>query len=164
METNNPIKYGFFAQVFILFGVYVLLLMLLALIFGDGAKDVSTLFSFASDGLAITTLLQFLLNSILLTFLKTIFFSHKVFKNMMALWRTILLLLSILITTILFVAIFDWFSFDNLYGWVGFFLCFGGCFLISFLFMIIKTRLDNKKYNELLSNYKNIHGGEHDES
>lgn len=162
MKNKIIIKYNFIAQVFILFAVDILFLMLLASIFGNEAKEISNLYQFGSKGLAISTMLQFLLNAVVIIFLKSLFFSGKLFKNMMTLWRTVFLLLSILVFNILFIIFFNWFPMNNVYAWTGFFLCFGGGFIISTSFMIIKTKLENKKYNELLSSYKDQHGMEND--
>ncbi len=159
MEHTNQNKYNFLAQVFILFAFDVIFLMIIATLFGDGAKEVSKLYSLGSKGLSIQTLLQFLLSSFVVIFFKTLFFSERIFKNMLTLWRTVLMLFFILSSVILFIIIFDWFSLDNLAGWIGFSICFVIGFVGSMLFMLIKTRMENKKYNELLSDYKNNHRG-----
>ncbi len=160
MEQKFKRKYNFITQVLILFAVDVLLLILLASLFGDGANKISNLYKFGSKGLAISTLLQFLLSSTIIISLKALFFSEKLFKNMMTLWRSVLLLLSTLISSIILIIVFDWAPLDYPYAWIGFFTCFGSCFIICTLFMIIRTKLESKKYDELLSFYKNQHGGE----
>lgn len=162
MEQKLKRRYNFFAQVLILFAVDVLFLIVIASLFGDGASKISSMYQFGSKGLAITTLLQFLLSSFIIILLKTLLFSEKLLKNMMTVWRAILLLLSILVSIILLIIIFDWFSLDNAYAWAGFFTFFGIGFLVSTLFMIIRTKLESRKYDELLSYYKNQHGGEND--
>lgn len=160
MDNRNQRKYSFIAQVLILFGVDILLLMILALVFGDGARQISNMFQLGSKGLALSTLLQFFLSSVVIISFKTLFFSDKLFKKLLTLWRTILMLFCILLSHILFIIIFHWFPFDNLYAWAGFLLGFGGGFIVCTAFMLIKTRLENRKYNELLTFYKDQHGGE----
>lgn len=157
MEQRNSIKYNFIAQVFILFAFDVIFLMAMAILFGDGAKEISKIYSLGSKGLSINTLLQFLLSSFVVIFFKTIFFSEHCFKNMMALWRTVLMLFSILTTIIVFIIVFDWFPLNNLEAWTGFILCFVLGFFGSVTFMLVKTKIDNKRYDELLLNYKNQH-------
>lgn len=158
MESKNQNKYGFIAQVLILFAVSILFLMMNVTIFGEEANGLSTMFQIGSKGLAISTLLQFLISSTVIIFFKTLLFSEKIIKTMMTLWRTILFLLSILLSFIMFIIIFDWFPLDNLSAWCGFFIYFGGGFIVSTTFMIVKTKLDSKKYDELLLNYKNQRG------
>jgi hypothetical protein len=162
MENRNQKKYNFIAQVLILFAVDVLFLILIASLFGDGAKEISNMYQFGSKGLATSTLLQFLLSSVFVIFFKSLFFSERIIKSMLTLWRAVLLLLSILLSMILFIIIFHWFPIDNFNAWTGFFVCFGGGFVVSTAYMIIKTKRDNRKYNELLSNYKNQHEGDSD--
>lgn len=154
---NNRNKYNFITQVLILFAFDVLFLLMVAAIAGNKAKEVSTMFQLGSKGLALSTLLQFLLNAIIAISLKTIFFSDKLIKNMMALWRSVFLLASVLASTILFIIIFHWFQISNLFAWISFIICFAGCFTLCSLYMIIKNKLDNRKYNKLLSSYKDQH-------
>jgi hypothetical protein len=132
----------------------ILMLMLIAALFGEKTREISTMFQFGSKGLASITLLQFLLSAASINLLMNLFFSERIFKHMMALWRTIAMLLSILILHIVFILLFGWFAYNNSLGWAGFFICFGGGFLIGSTVMIIKTKLDSKRYDELLHEYK----------
>lgn len=154
MERRSLFNYDFVSQVLILFSIDVLCLMAIGSIFGDDAKNVSTLFQFGSHGLAVSTLMQFLFCAVIIIVLKEIFSSDRIFKNMMSLWRTIFMLFSVLIVIIGFIIVFDWFKLNNYYAWIGFAICFGGGFIISTLVMIIKTRWESKKYDKLLFNYK----------
>ncbi len=163
MNHKNPEKYNFIAQVMILFAVDVIFLMMIASIFGEGAKEVSKLYALGSKGLSISTLSQFLLSSVVIIFFKTLFYSDRIIKNMMALWRTILMLFCILSSIIAFIIVFDWFKLNNVEAWIGFIISFVLGFFGSMSFMIIKTRMDSKKYDELLLNYKNEHGGAENE-
>jgi hypothetical protein len=160
MASKNNSKYGFVAQTLILFAVNILLLMLFAWFVGDGAKAISPLYQMGSEGLAITTMLQFLLSSAVITALKYFFFSDLFFKKLMALWRTILMMFSVLMVSILFIIIFHWFPLNYGYAWAAFLLCFGGSCTLTSLFMIVKTKLEGKRYDELLSDYKDQHGGD----
>lgn len=163
MENNLRKKYSIVSQILIMFAVDILFLSVIAYVSGDDAQAISTMFQFGSKGLALSTIFQFLLSSIAIILFKTLFFSEKIFRSMMTLWRTILLLLSILITMTIFIRVFNWFPLRNLQAWGGFFICFGGGFIASSGFMVLKTKLDNKKYDRLLSAYKNQHGGGTDE-
>jgi hypothetical protein len=159
MENRKPSNYNFITQVLLLFAFDVLFLMINAKIFGEGAQTISNLYQFGSKGLSIDTLLQFLLSSVVIIFFKSLFMSERYFKNVMMLWRTIFMLFCILSSVIVFIIVFRWFPLDNVSAWTGFILCFVIGFFGSTLFMIIKTKRANKKYDELLSNYQNQHGG-----
>jgi hypothetical protein len=165
MEQKNKKSNYFITQVLILFAVNILMLIVFLCIFGDRAKNLSSIYQLGSQGLAVSTMLQFLLSSVVIISLQHLFFSEKISKKMTALWRTILFLFSILAFMVLFIIIFDWFPLNNLYAWLGFLTCFVGGFVIGTSTMIIKTKLDNRRYNALLSLYKDQHkGDDEDES
>lgn len=163
MGPINNKKYGFVAQTLILFSVNILTLMLLAGLFGNGAKTISPLYQMGSKGLATSTMLQFLLSSVTIVALKSLFYSERFFKKLMTLWRTVLMLFGVLVMSVLFILIFHWFPLDNNLAWAGFLICFGGSCTLASLFMIIRTKLESKRYDELLSNYKDQHGGDMNE-
>ena len=154
MMTYRNFLLRFLSQTLTLFGVNILLLLILAKAFGDGAKTISSLYQFGASGLAASTILQFLLSSALIIAFKYLFYSERIFKKLMTLWRTILMLFSVLLTNIVFIYLFDWFSFENASGWIGFILCFTAGCVFGALVLIIKTRLESKQYEELLANYK----------
>jgi magnesium-transporting ATPase (P-type) len=152
-HKQNPII-AFLSQTMILFAVIILILVLLASLFGDGAQELSSLYQLGSKGLATSTILQFLLSSAVIITLKNFFFSEIIFKKLLSLWRTVLSLFSILIANIIFIVIFDWFTLKNAAAWAGFLICFGGGCILGSLFMIIKTKIENKQYDNLLNSYK----------
>lgn len=160
MGHKNNSKYGFVAQTLILFAVNILMLMLLAHFVGDGARTISPLYRMGSGGLATATMLQFLLSSAVIIALKNFIYSERYFKKLMTLWRTVIMLFGVLVISILFILIFHWFPLDAGFAWAGFFICFGGSFIAASLFMIVKTKLESRRYDELLSDYKDQHGGD----
>ncbi|HHV09303.1 MAG TPA: hypothetical protein GXX75_03360 [Clostridiales bacterium] len=154
MEHKHNSFFQFIAWTLILFAADILMMMLIAALFGEMTKGMSTMFQFGSKGLASTTMLQFLLSAAVTVLLKNLFYSDLISKKMMALWRTILMLLSILLVHMVFILLFGWFRYDNHLAWAGFFICFGGGFLIGSSAMILKTKLDSRRYDELLYFYK----------
>lgn len=154
MEYKQNSFFQFISWTFILFAADILMMIIIAALFGEQAKNMSTMFQFGSKGLASTTMLQFLLSACVSVLLKDFFFSEHIIKNMMALWRTIFMLLSILFFHIILILLFGWFHYDNMIAWASFFICFGGCFLLCSLVMILKTKLESNRYDELLNIYK----------
>lgn len=163
MEHKQNSVFQFISWTLILFAADILMMIIIAALFGDDANGLSTMFQYGSKGLASTTMLQFLLSASVSVLLKDFFFSERILKNMMALWRTIFMLLSILIIHIVFILLFGWFHYDNMLAWACFFICFGGSFLICSLVMILKTKLESKRYDELLNFYKEQRKGDEDE-
>lgn len=163
MEHKHSTFFRFISWTLILFAMDLLMMMLLAALFGEGAKEVSTMFQFGSKGLASTTMLQFLLSACVTTLIKDFFYSERIFKHMLSLWRSIFMLLTILIFHIAFILLFGWFHYDNKLAWASFFICFGGGFVIGSTVMILKTKLESKRYDELLHFYKEQREDEEDE-
>lgn len=157
MTKWHKILQEFITQTLILFAISILLLTLLAALFGDSAKEISPLYQMGSEGLASTTILEFLLSSAVITALKEFFFSELVFKKLMTLWRTVFMLFSLLIASIIFIIAFGWFPLDYAMGWAGFLICFGGSCLVISVFLIIKTKMESRRYEVLLDDYKKKH-------
>ncbi|WP_395019007.1 hypothetical protein [Robinsoniella peoriensis] len=80
--------------------------------------------------------------------------SAKIFQNVMMLWRTVIMVVLSVLVILIFVICFGWFPLDFWPAWVGFFISFGLCFLGSTILMVIKTKLEQKKYDRLLKVYK----------
>lgn len=153
MRRNILSIYHFIIEIFIIFSVMVLFISISGVVMGDYASKYS-LYQLGNKGIAYETLFQILAIAIMISVLEIVFISEKIIKNLMTLWRTILFLASILLVMIGFILIFDWFPATDPLPWISFLISFGGCFIISSIFMIIKTRVDNEKYDRLLSEYK----------
>ncbi len=152
--------YKFISQVLIIFSVTLLFITFNGIFAGESAREYSTMFSLGSKGIAFDTVLQVLLSSIIVSLINNIFFSEKLFKNMMTLWKSVLMIVTIIIVTVIFVICFEWFPINLIEAWVGFFVSFGGFFLVSTVIMVTKTKREAKKYDELLESYKKRHNKE----
>lgn len=157
MNEKNKEIFDFAAQTLILFAFSILIMVILASLYGESAKNMSPLFQLGSKGLASSTIMQFLLSSVIITALKKFFFSERIFKRLMTLWRTVLMLFGILVFSVIFIIIFNWFPLDYVMGWAGFIICFGGSCVIISAFLIIKTKIDSRRYKALLDDYKRKH-------
>jgi len=157
MENKITFKYGFINQILIIFSTGILFLTIIGGLIGDSAKQSSTMFSLGSEGLSFSVILQFLAVAVMIAALKEFIYSEKFLKNMMALWRTVIFLFSIIVIIIGFIIAFGWFPVESVDGWIGFFVSFGVCFIISTLSMVIRTRLESRKYEESFEKYKREH-------
>lgn len=160
MMNKRSSFFSFAAQSLILFAVTILLLMLLAYFVGDEAKEFSPLYQMGSKGLASVTILQFLLTSTVINAIKEFFFSDRVFKRLMALWRAVFMLFSVLVASVIFIIIFHWFPLNFGLAWISFLICFGGSCIFASIIMIIKTKMEGNRYDELLGKYKEQHKGD----
>ena len=157
MENKITFKYGFLNQILIIFSTGILFLTIIGGLIGDSAKRSSTMFSLGNEGLSFSVILQFLAVAVMIAALKEFIYSEKLLKNMMTLWKTVIFLFSIIVIIIGFIIVFGWFPVNNVEGWIGFFLSFGVCFLISTLSMVIRTKLESRKYEESFERYKKEH-------
>lgn len=162
MENKNNTIFTFLNRTLVLFSIDILMLMLLAHIVGDDARSVSTMYQLGSTGLATSSMLQFLLGAATVSALQMFFYSERIFKRLMTIWRAAFLLIGILITHIFYIIGFGWFSFKQVYAWVAFIICLIVGFFSGLLFMVIKTKIENRQYKKLLKEYKKEHEGEDD--
>lgn len=145
--------YNFIKQSLFIFSVMALFISAAGVFIGDEGKGCS-FYRLGKAGIPYDAIFQIVIVSILITAFNMIIFSERIFKNLMALWRTILLLASIILIIIGAVLLFDWFPANDPMPWIAFFISFGGCFALSTIVMLIKTRLENEKYERLLTRYK----------
>lgn len=153
MERKKTI-FDFFGQILTTFGVAVLLLTGLAALVGEDAKSISNIFQYGSDGIAVPTLLQFLLLCTLIAALREFFFSKRIFPSLSIVLRSLLLILCTFAVMAAFIIRFRWFDPEL---WVAWLLCaisFLTCFLASTGLMVLKTRLETKKMQAALKAFQ----------
>ena len=153
MEKKVTI-FSFLAEALVIFSVGIIFITLCTFFIGSDAQDSSSLFTQSSKGVSNTTILQFLLFSMIIEFLNKFWYSERLAAKMMVLLRTILLLLSIVVVVAIFSALFGWFMINNIHAWIGFLIIFAIFFAMSVFIMVIKTNMENKKVEEGLTNYK----------
>jgi len=109
------------------------------------------------QGLYFPIIAQLLAFCIIVSIMEIVITSDLLFKNMLLLWRYILLLFLTLVTCGIFVIVFDWFSIDNWVAWTGLMTTLTVFFVIGTVPMIVKTKLEDRRYHKLLSDYKSKH-------
>ena len=162
-EGKNRV-FEFVSKVLVTFAATIIAISATGMIVGhyfEEAREISTLFRLGTEGLPYTVILQLFCWSILITGCSFLLFSDLLFKRMMILWRIALLLLAVFLIGAVFSAVFGWIPVDAWQAWIGFGICTGICFSVSIALMLLKTHLDGKKYEKLLTNYKARHGAGH---
>ena len=152
MEDRKTV-FEYIAQLFTSFGIMVLIFIVINLIIGNEARNLSTLFAMGSAGLASATLLELLLLAVIITVAQNIFLSDILIKNMALLVRNILFFVTIMIAIAVFVIIFGWFPIYNAAAWIGFIVSFAVCTAISAFIMRLEEKAENKKMQEALKKY-----------
>ena len=150
-EENNEIFVGgYIPRCLVTYGVTILAVMITGRLFGEEAKNFSTMYQLGSQGLAYSTLLQLFASSAAMSLV----FELKFIKNMMFLWRAAIIITSITAIVILFAWMFAWFPMNDPYAWIGFLVSYGSCALLSTASVLISVKWKKKKYEKLLKAYK----------
>ena len=153
MEERKTI-FDYIGQIFMIFGITICILNVFCVLFGEDAKEYSTMFSLGKEGLAVPIMLQFLLVSACTVANRFLFFTETFIKNMTVPLRTVWMIVVEVAMMAVFIIIFGWFPTDMWLPWVMFLLCFGICFMISLAVTVIKTRVENRKMEEALARLK----------
>lgn len=136
----------------IAFAVFILVLSICAQFMGNESEILEmSLYQLGNQGIAIETIFQGFLLSLAVSCINEIV---DLFHSMLVLWKTILRVVLITLTAVLFIIYFDWFPSDLLEAWVGFGLSFMLCFTIACCFMVYKTKKENEEYQRLFEQFK----------
>lgn len=137
-----------------IFGFSMAVQSIFCLLFGEDAKEFSTMFCLGREGLSLALMWQFLLISVLIVFWRFLFFTETVFKNLSMTGRTAGMVAAVLLTAIVFILLFDWFPADMWQPWGMFLLCFGICFTVSAAIADRLEKTENRKMEEALQRAK----------
>jgi len=155
MEEKKNTVGIFFHHVFVIFGMSIIGLTVNGWLYSrDFFGYFTEGFAMGRDGLPYESIAQFLGLSVVMALLVTLLTEDIVLKKVMLLWRIALLLVLCIISCITFAAVFGWFPTDYWQPWAVFIALFTVLFLIGFSGMYVKTKVEDKKYEELLSDYK----------
>lgn len=149
MEERKTI-FDYIGQVFMIFGFTMLILVVFCLLFGESAKEYSTMFSFGKEGISVETMMQFLLASVFTVTLRWLLFTDVLIKNMSVPLRAVGMVLSELFVIIILILLFGWFPTDEWLPWVMFFVSFTVCFAVSVTVTVFRERMENKRMEEAL--------------
>ncbi len=153
MERENTI-FDFFAQIFFIFGVTVVCLMVIVMIFGAQGDGISTIFAYANKAISLATLAQYFGMSILITILRWLFFSDLLIKNWKLVARVSAMFVCIVVMIAVFTMAFGWFPVNNFLAWTMFFGSFLLCSIVSVCLSVLKERKENEKMQNMLERLK----------
>jgi len=142
------------------FTLTVLTLSIAGMIFAGldpNLPEVCSLFALAPLGLTYNAVLQIAGLSVIIAAISAFLFSEQFLYKMRFFWRINLLLLMVMIVVSSFAVIFKWFPMNQPAVWFQFFISTFIFSLISIGLSLFKLKLEGKKYNKLLENYKARH-------
>lgn len=151
---NKPTILDYLTQVFMIFGIAVLTLNIFCLLFGDSAREISTIFALGSTGLTVTTSFQFLLAIGITILFRFIFMTDILIKKMPLAARIITMFAAAFLNIMVFVILCGWFPIDNLTAWIMFLISFAISCAISTAVSLLKEKMENRKLAEALNRLK----------
>ena len=153
MKENTTI-FDHIGNILNTFGVSVLVLLFVCGVFGDDAREMSSMFQLGSKGLALETMLQYLAVAVVIEIIRSFFFSDRFIKNASNTLRSGGMVFTIIMVVVLFIIAFDWFPVNKALPWIMFLVSFGICFSIGLWISNIQEKLENKKMEEGLERLK----------
>jgi magnesium-transporting ATPase (P-type) len=126
--------------------------------YSSEARDYSSLYVPGEAGLTFNAVFQIICLSLVMSLFSLLLFSDFVQIKIRFFFRGLLLLLATLAASSIFAAVFKWFPNSNLLSWLGFILSTIFCFAVCFILTLLKMKLEGKRYDKLLANYKKLHG------
>ena len=119
--------------------------------------DISTLFALKGMGLPYSSIVQIAGLSFILAVFCVLITSGRFLVKTRFLLRIFLFLLVTFCTTSIFAIVFKWFPADNALAWISYALSSIICFAVASGITILRFKLEDKKYNKLLKNFKARH-------
>jgi len=118
----------------------------------DEIREMGGIMELAGIGISYAAIGQLILFSALLTCVE--FILNKKLKRVLLMWHYVLRLTFIIVATVIFIIVFKWFPLDSGEAWISFIGAFFICLVGGTLFMVIKTKMDDRKYGKQLLEYK----------
>lgn len=152
--NNKPTIFDYLSQVFMIYGITVLILNIFCLIFGEAARDYSTIFSMGSSGLSIKTMLQFLLAIAITILFRSAFMTDILIKKMPITARIVAMFIAAFLNIMVFVLLCDWFPLNDPAAWTMFIISFAVSCTVSTLISVCKEKYENRQLSEALQKLK----------
>lgn len=146
--------FDYFTQTFMIYGITVVLLNIFCLLFGEGAREYSSIFAIGREGLSIVTMLQFLLAIAITVALRFVFMTDYIIKKMPLPLRIILMFAAVFVLIVAFVAVCGWFPVNEPKAWLMFIVCFVVSCAASTLISSLRDKQENKKLEKAIEKYK----------
>lgn len=153
IKKNSIFDYA--VHTMVIWGISILSICLFSVLFGENAREKSTLFQLGSRGISLETLMQFLVLAIVITGVRWLFFTDILFKRLTVLFRSIWMLTCVIMSVGVLSAIWQWFPVNQVLPWVMFIACFLVCACISVIVFVLKERSDNRRMQDALERLKN---------
>lgn len=146
MRRNNTLLL-YLRSTLTLFGFTMVVLNVFCLLFGDSAREYASIFRLGSAGVPAAGAFQMLAALALIEAARFLFFTDVLFREMRTWMRLVGLLCACIGIVAVFAYAFGWFPVSDPAAWIGFFICFGICFVVS----VLLTAFLEHRENEVLA-------------
>lgn len=146
--------FDFLSEVLIIFSITILMFLCIVPLFGEQAKEISTMFDYGGGAIAIHTLVELLGMSFIEIGIKYIYSNERIVASISGIPRLLIMFSMNIGSVVVFAYLFQWFPFNAWLPWVGFGISFTLCVVLSIGVMNVKTKLDTKKLEEGLKKFK----------
>lgn len=153
-SDKKETMFDWLEQVFLVFGIAMMCMVVFCVTFGDAAKGYSTMFELGKAGVSIATMVQYFLLVVIIITLKFIFFTDAVIKKMSVALRTILMFTFVVIALAAFVLMFGWFPADKWEAWAMCAVCFIISAGLSTFISVLREKSETQKMQEALERIK----------
>ena len=153
MEEKKTI-FDYIGQLFATYGIIVAIFLIFGSCIGSLAKDHSTLFSLGKEGFAMNTLFELLLLAVIITGTQIVFLTDKWIKNMSLILRNVFFFGIIVIVMAVFAIVFGWVPVNEAKAWIGFFISFFICTVISITISRLEEKAENRKMERALEKFQ----------
>lgn len=154
MDEQKSIINEFFRLTAISFAFAILFMSAVGWIFGDTVQESTAAFELGGDGLPFATIFGVLLMAVINSSIAVFITSAKIFDKLLLLWKMIIIMFSCLTATGVLTVALRWIDRESWEAWLWFIVSFVVSFIIAAAIMAIKVILENRRYNDLLSDYK----------
>ena len=159
-NKNVSVITGFlreFATIFTLIVLSVSLSGTFMSVYYPEIRNLSSIFALGKEGLPYTAIFQSVGFALIMAFISRFLFSGYLTRKIPFIWRYFLFFLATLLTTSVFSIIFKWFTVNIPGAWLIFIPVFFIFFTIAIVLSLLLLKIEDKKYNRLLKNYKSRH-------
>ena len=146
--------FDYLAQVFMVFGIAMMCMVVFSVVFGESAKDYSSMFVLGKEGVSIETMVQYFLLIVVIITLKFTFFTDALIKKMSLTLRTVLMFTMTIVAIAAFIVMFGWFPATEWFAWVMFIACFAVSAGLSTFVSVLKEKADSQKMQQALERMK----------
>ena len=153
MDERKTI-FDYIGMVFGVFGFFVAVMNIFCILFGEEARDISSMFSLGKEGISTAMMKQYFAVSALIIAARFLFCTDIIIKNMAIAARAVCMVALSVVIIICFILRFGWFPADMWMPWILFFVSFGICFAVSMVVAVQREKAENRKMEEALAKLK----------